>query len=57
MKVRELIKELQKYDGELEVEVFKKPKKSTNVVTHKVKHVGRNIDGETNKIIAVNIAF
>lgn len=57
MKVKELIKELKKYDGELEVEVFKQPKRSVNVVTHKVKHIGKTVDGESKEIKAVNIAY
>lgn len=57
MKVRELIEELQKYDGELEVRVYKKPVRTKRVVSFEVKNVGKRIKQETGEITAVNIAY
>lgn len=57
MKVRELIKELQKYDGELEVRVYKKPVRTKRVVSFEVKNVAKRIKQETGEITAVNIAY
>ena len=57
MKVRELIKELKKYDGELEVKIFKKPTKSKRVITYTAKHVGESVKLETGETVAVNIAY
>lgn len=57
MKVRELIEELQKYDRELEVRVYKKPVRTKRVVSFEVKNVGKRIKQETGEITAVNIAY
>lgn len=57
MKVRELIEELKKYDGELEVRVYKKPVRTKRVVSFEVKNVGKRIKQETGEITAVNITY
>ncbi|WBK39658.1 hypothetical protein CB452P1_000074 [Clostridium phage CB452P1] len=57
MKVKELIKELQKYDEELEVKIYKKPKISKQIKSYSIKNVGKHIKAETKEIINVNIAY
>lgn len=57
MKVKELIEELQKYDRELEVHIFKQPIRKTKVVTFNIKGVGVSKIKDTNTITAVNISF
>ena len=57
MKVRELIKELKKYDEDLEVKVFKKPTRTKKVISYPIKHIGENINLETGETRAVNIAY
>ena len=41
MKVKELIEKLKKYDGELEVKIFKKPIRSKRVITYPAKHLAK----------------
>lgn len=58
MTVKELIEELQKYDGELEVHIFKQPvRKVKRISTFKIKNVSVCRMRETKEIMAVNISF
>lgn len=58
MTVKELIEELQKYDGELEVRIFKQPvRKPKRISDFKIKNVSVSRMRETKEITAVNISF
>jgi hypothetical protein len=58
MKVKELIEELQKYDGDLEIRIYKKPvRKVKRIAAFKVKDVSHSRNKETREIISVSISF
>lgn len=58
MKVKELIEKLQKYDGDLEVRIYKQPvRKLKRIAAFKVKDVSHSRNKETREITSVTISF
>lgn len=57
MKVKELIEELSKYDGELEVEVYKIPVRKKYLDVFKIKRISPCKKKETREITSICIGF
>lgn len=57
MKIEEVIQELSRYDGNLEVTVYKKPTRSKRIITNAIKTIKPMVDADTKEIVGINIAF
>ena len=57
MKIKELIEELSKYDGELEVEVYKIPVRKKYLDVFKIKRISPCKNKETREITSICIGF